>query len=277
MEAGFRTPLLDLFRRGDAPRDVRLIAARGALAPRASEQMALLVQLAGDADTEVASTAQATLAALPTGAVRGFLARADAPSEVVSYFAGKGIAPDPAAAGSGASEAEQPLVAVEDELPDVAPDDQDGAPGTSTNAVADEATPARVPLSTLPVIDRIKLAMRGTREQRVQLIRDPNRLVAAAVLSSPKLSESEVEVIARMANVSEDVLRVVGTSRAWTKNYAVVSALTRNPKTPPAVSMSLVMRLNERDLKGLSIDRNVPEGLRIQARKMVSAGQARRR
>jgi hypothetical protein len=135
---------------------------------------------------------------------------------------------------------------------------------------------SRVALSSLPVIDRIKIAIQGSREQRAQLIRDPNRLVAAAVLSSPKLSESEIEAFARMANVSDDVLRVIGNSRAWLRNYPVVQALTRNPKTPPAISMALVSRLNARDLKALSIDRNVPEGLRLAARKLVASADSRR-
>jgi hypothetical protein len=127
-------------------------------------------------------------------------------------------------------------------------------------------------LSTLPIMRRIKLAMKGTREQRAQLIRDSNKLVAAAVLSSPKLTSAEVESFARMANVTEDVLRVIASNRGWLKNYGVVVGLTRNPKTPPALSMALLQRLNERDMKMLAFDRNVPESVRLAARKyMVKA------
>ena len=65
-------------------------------------------------------------------------------------------------------------------------------------------------LAGLPIKKKIKLASKGTREQRAQLIRDPNKLVAAAVLSSPKLTDAEVESFAKMANVTEEVLRVIG-------------------------------------------------------------------
>jgi hypothetical protein len=116
---------------------------------------------------------------------------------------------------------------------------------------------------------RIKLAFKGTREQRSQLIRDSNKLVSAAVLSSPKLTETEVVAFAKMANVAEDVLRIIAANRTWTKNYGVVLGLARNPKTPPAISMQIVQRLNERDLKMLSVDRNVPEAVRLAARKFV--------
>ncbi|MGE5813070.1 MAG: hypothetical protein ACM36C_01160, partial [Acidobacteriota bacterium] len=85
----------------------------------------------------------------------------------------------------------------------------------------------------------------------------------------PKLAESEVEAFARMGNVSDEVLRIIGNNRSWTKNYGVIAALVRNPKTPPAISMNLMNRLNDRDMKMLAVDRNVPEGLRVAARKYV--------
>jgi hypothetical protein len=72
-----------------------------------------------------------------------------------------------------------------------------------------------------------------------------------------------------MGNVSEDVLRIIGTNRAWLKNYSVIIGLTRNPKTPPAISMQLMHRLTEKDVKMLAVDRNVPEALRLAARRMM--------
>ena len=132
-------------------------------------------------------------------------------------------------------------------------------------------------LSSLSVMERIKVAMHGTREQRTVLVRDANRLVAAAVLTSPKLTESEIETFARASNVSDEVLRVIGTNRGWVKSNAIASALVKNPKTPPAISLPLVGRLTERDLKLLVVDRNVPEGLRVAARKLVATNESRRR
>jgi hypothetical protein len=129
------------------------------------------------------------------------------------------------------------------------------------------------PLANMSILDRMKLAMKGSRVQRQALIRDPNKMVSAAVLSSPKLTDSEIETFARMPNVSEDVLRTIGMNRTWTKNYSVISGLARNPKTPPAISLNLVGRLNERDIKGITLDRNVPEALRLAARKFLTKGK----
>lgn len=121
----------------------------------------------------------------------------------------------------------------------------------------------------LNVAEKIITAIKGTREERAILIRDPNRLVAAAVLGSPQLTEAEIESISAMKNVSDDVLRKIGNHREWTKRYQVVSNLVKNPRTPIAVSMGLVSRMNPRDMKGLTVDRNVPEAVRKQAQKFV--------
>jgi hypothetical protein len=262
VEPGSPTPLYDLFRRGEAPREVRLLAAQGGVASQPHEQLLILVLVASDREPDIAAAAARTLDALPGAAVAAFLGRPDAPGEVRAYFAARGL-------GASAA-ASVPQADLEREL-------EAALAGPAADPPPDDEPAARQPISMLPVIERMKLAMRGTREQRATLIRDANKLVAVSVLSSPKVTESEIEVFARMANVSEEVLRIIGSNRHWTRSYAVLAALTRNPKTPPTVSMPLVARLTERDLRGLSIDRNVPEGLRIAARKLVVNNESRRR
>jgi hypothetical protein len=151
----------------------------------------------------------------------------------------------------------------------VAPDDEEPASsGTSEEKAAKEkGTIER--LAAMNPAQRLARAMKGTREERAILIRDPNKIVAVAVLSSPKLSEAEVEAIAKMANVSDEILRIIGKTRAWVKSYRVVSALTRNPKTPQALAMNLLSRLQEKDVKLLVSDRNVPDALRMAARRKL--------
>jgi hypothetical protein len=255
MDPGFRSPLIDFFRRGEVASDVRMMAAEGALAPRAHEQLALLILLSDDPDRAVADTANTTLQALPDQALQAFLARADVPVQMRDFFASRGVTP----AAVPAADASAPLL-------------DTGEPIAEAGAEADKEEAEPQLLANLSVMQRMKLAMKGTRAQRAQLVRDSNKLVSAAVLSSPKLTETEVEAFSKMANVAEDVLRIIASNRAWTKNYAVICGLTKNPKCPPAISMQMVQRLNERDLKALSIDRNVPEAVRLAARKFVVKG-----
>jgi hypothetical protein len=140
----------------------------------------------------------------------------------------------------------------------------------TANEQADDERTALQKIAALSPAQRLALAMKGTREERAILVRDPNRIVAVAVLSSPKISEAEVESIAKMANVSEEILRIIGHTRVWLKKYTIVSALAKNPKTPLGVSLTLLPRLLEREVKALSTDRNVPETLRIAARKKLT-------
>ena len=256
MDPGFRSPLIDFFRRGEVARDVRLLAAQGALAPRAQEQIALLVLLSDDPDPAISRAAGETIEALPLEPLRAFLARPDTPQEMRAFFASLGIE-TPADAPPSAMSFEEPLLDTLSELP------EDPGP----------ADPEHKMLSTLPVLDRVKLAMKGTREQRSMLIRDPNKLVSAAVLSSPKVNEAEIEAFTKMGNVSEDVMRSIGQNRAWTKNYSIILGLCKHPKTPQAIAMSFVQRLNEKDLKMISTDRNAKDGLRLLARKMLVKGK----
>ena len=257
MDSSHRTPLLDLFRRGEAPSDVRMLAARGALAPRAHEQIALLVLLSADEDKGVAATAKETIARIPRDALCAFLGRHDVSEDVREFFRQRGIEP----ARVPAETADEPLVA----------EAEGGEPPQEPDH---EATAQR--LAKLSVAERIKRAMLGTREERFVLIRDVNRLVAAAVLSSPKVSDADIEAFAKMTNVSEDVLRTIGHSRAWMKRYPVAAALALNPKTPIAISLGLMSRLVERDLKAILHDRNLQEPLRATARRLLLGSETRK-
>jgi hypothetical protein len=248
------TPLLDFFKRGEVERDVRLQAAQGTLAPRAHEQLAILVHLLEDPDREIRDTADDTLNKIPVEVLEKFLARSDVPVDLREFFGDRGIFP-----------AEIPPIELEFDEALIEGDDSEEEELRLSGTQQ---------LAAMTFPQRIKAAMKGTREQRAILIRDPNKLICASVLSSPKVSVPEVESFAKMQNVSEDVLRIIGHNRAWLKSYSVILALAKNPKTPLAMSMQLMNRLTTKDLAKLSVDRNVPEALRIQSRKKVVANQS---
>ena len=249
------TPLLDFFKRGEVARDVRLVAAQGALAPRPYEQLAILVHLHEDPDPEIRATATETLDRIPVPALQAFLARPDVPVDLREFFGDRGVFPDEIPPID--LDAETPLI--DTEPPDVPDDVEEGEDSVIQK------------LTKMSFTERIKAAVKGTKEMRSILIRDPNKLIASSVLSSPKLTESEIENFSRMASISEDVLRTIAHNRQWTKIYGVVVGLTKNPKTPISISLNLMNRLHTRDMNQLSVDRNIPEPLRIAARKRVVA------
>jgi hypothetical protein len=272
MDALYQTPLLDCVRRGEVAADIRMMAAKGILAPRALEQLALLAWLVRDTDPAIREAAETTLSHLPPMMLARFLASGDIPDDLLDFFARRGIVPD--GAGTGTDEPEPFVAEDQDEH------HENPVPDAPVDAAAGEGAPRLSmvqQVSAMSITQKVKTAMRGNREMRALLIRDPNKLVSIAVLASPRLTEQEVEAYARMASMSEDVLRVIGTTRAWTKNYAVVRALTCNPKTPIAISMGMVNRLIEKDVKALASDRGIAEPVKALARKMMQAGQSRKR
>jgi hypothetical protein len=118
--------------------------------------------------------------------------------------------------------------------------------------------------------DRVKLASKGDREARNVLIRDPNRVVAQAVMQNPRITEQEVEKIAAMRTVPAEVLRQIAIGRQWQRSYTIIHNLARNPRTPLANVMSLLTRLQLRDLIALTKNRNVSDSLRRQALRIAA-------
>jgi hypothetical protein len=345
-------PLVDQFRRGGVPKDLRLMAAQGVLPLKPEDLADLLIHLLGDAEEDVRTAALASLNAMSAGDMQAILKSRDTPPQILAWglahrkekelrevalqnpstpdeaieaLAGslpEALAelvvinqmrllrrtsllvalegnpslssdqkrrlrelresfhigeeakappapappPAPAAQAPAAPEpAEEGPVAGEDLTPDEA-----AARLLSDDERQQEDTVSAVQrLYRMNTAEKMITALKGSREERTILIRDPNRIVSTAVLGSPKLTEAEVEGFAAMKNVSGDVLRYIGNHKEWTKKYAVIQSLVKNPRTPLGISIGMVSRLNPKDLKSIAVDRNVSEVIRKAAQRFV--------
>ncbi|HLI33443.1 MAG TPA: hypothetical protein VKW70_00240 [Terriglobia bacterium] len=281
--------IADSLREGVAPLPIRRKGAQGELPVPFIEKVEILVILTQDPDEEVRAQALATLKACPAEQLRDALR-------------------DPSCLPAALEFAARHLIECREELldallenPALRPELQDlilsrmGSQSASVAAgsandpeaqspetAAGEAEAARARETTLQkihrmsVAEKIKCALTGTPEERFILIRDSNKIVARAVLQSPKISESEVEAYASMKNVTEEVLRLLALNRAFMKSYSVLRALVNNPRAPLDVTLPLIHRLNERDMKSLAINKNVPDALRTTAAKTLTARQSAR-
>jgi hypothetical protein len=202
------------------------------------------------------------------------VAAADKPFELVALHEGTGIeggteTPNPGAPvelmpTSSQPEAAQPKVPA-------AP-----APGPGAKPVKKPISPpgdvrrdsTLQKIAKLDIKGRIALAMRGNKEERSILIRDSTKLVALAVLDSPKVSEGEVERFALQKNVLEAVLRAIPIKRQFMKNYSIVRNLVYNPRTPLDLSLGLMKNLLVHDLKNLSGNKEVSDTIRKLALRM---------
>jgi hypothetical protein len=123
-------------------------------------------------------------------------------------------------------------------------------------------------ISKLDVKGRIQLAMKGSKEERSILIRDGTKVVALAVLESPKISDAEAEMFANQKNVLEAVLRGIAMKRRFMKHYPIVRNVVSNPRTPLDISLTLIKHLLPNDLKNVSGSKDVSDTVRKLALKM---------
>jgi len=123
---------------------------------------------------------------------------------------------------------------------------------------------------------KVALALKGNKEARSLLIRDSNKVVQQAVIGSPKLTDSEVESIAKMRSIPDELVRHIARNKEWMKKYPILKALAINPKTPPGVAIVLIVSLQDFDLKMLLKDKNVSEVVRREARRIWEVRNTRK-
>lgn len=126
-------------------------------------------------------------------------------------------------------------------------------------------------IQKLKVGERIQLALKGGREIRSILLRDTNKEVMLSVLDNPKISESEIELIAKQKTTPDEIIRTIAKKKEWLKNYSIAYAIVTNPKTPIAISLKYMYNLKLKDLLMLEKDKNIPGAIRETAKKVAAA------
>lgn len=126
-------------------------------------------------------------------------------------------------------------------------------------------------LQFMSVSERVQIAFKGDRMMRMFLIKDRNKLICTAVMRNPRISEQEIENIAGMRNVDQEVLRLIAMNREWSSKYPIMLSLCRNPKAPIGVVLPFINRLTLRDLKGLKDDKGVSQVVRETAKRFYLA------
>jgi len=157
------------------------------------------------------------------------------------------------------------------------PPDQPDTPAEATaveKPAAKEGEPEREltvfqQVQRMNVAQKVKFAFKCDKEGRALLLKDSSKLVVLATLNSPKITEQEIEAVAKSRNVSEDAIRAITRKREWMANYAIKLGLVGNPKTPIAIVMSQLPLIKTRDLGFLAKDRGVPEAVRNAAQRLV--------
>jgi hypothetical protein len=126
-----------------------------------------------------------------------------------------------------------------------------------------------VQIMAMTMGQRIKLALKGNRDARMILIRDPTRLIQRFVLQNPRITDDEVIMVAKNRSQDAEILRRIGAHKSWPRNYQVRLALITNPKTPIGTAIHFLSTLMERDIRFLAKSKNVSATIVSQARRML--------
>jgi hypothetical protein len=141
---------------------------------------------------------------------------------------------------------------------------------TGEEVVDDKFLPLHAKIANMTISQKIRTAMLGNAAARMILVRDSNRLVAAAAIKSPSIQENEVVRIAASRNVSEDVLRTIANDKEWTRSHQIKLNLVQNPRTPFAFASKLIAHLREAELKTLAKSKNVSGAVATAAKQQLS-------
>ena len=277
--------MIDTIRDGTAPPVIRRKGALGDLPVPVEEKIEILVLLSKDADEATRNVAYSTLVGWSPPQLGQVLSDRATPTSgldfVTTYFAHERR--DLAVALLQNPSLPDDLAKLIREILADSPKGATLQPPTSPGLIESPAGPDFLDddkkdakkqtllqkIGALTPSEKIKCALTGNMEERMVLIRDSNKLVARAVLGSPKLTDMEIENFASMKNVTEEVLRQIAMNRKFMKSYAVVRQLIYNPRTPIDVGLHLLNRLNVRDLKGIMLNKNIAEVIRATVLKMV--------
>jgi hypothetical protein len=129
-------------------------------------------------------------------------------------------------------------------------------------------------IARMSVSEKIKLATLGNKEARTLLLRDNNKLVSMAAVTSPRITDGEIMTLANSRTVNSDVLRHIYGDREYLKVYAIKMALVKNPKVPLPTALKFLLTLLEKDIKEIARDRNVPQTIQAQAKAWIMKKEA---
>jgi len=156
----------------------------------------------------------------------------------------------------------------------LANDDEEDAVDTDavegTEEVKEKYKPLAFQIQAMNFGEKLRMTLIGNAAARGLLVRDSNKIVALAAISSPQVTESEASGVANSRQVGEEILRFIGNKREWTGNYEIKKSLVFNPKTPAGISMRYLAHLQAGDLRNLARSRGIPAALKTAAQQRLA-------
>lgn len=122
---------------------------------------------------------------------------------------------------------------------------------------------------SMTISERVRMAMLGSAQEREFLIKDNNRLVHMAAVTSPKVQPKDVVAWSGNRLMPDGVLAYIANHRRYRRMYPICVNLVNNPRTPIKHSTRILPTLVDRDLKAMQRNRNIPGALKRQVKALI--------
>ncbi|MFI5182333.1 MAG: PilZ domain-containing protein [Thermoanaerobaculia bacterium] len=127
-------------------------------------------------------------------------------------------------------------------------------------------------LRALPRTEKLLLAPKADRTERLVLVQDNDPQVLYALLKNPRITVDEVVRIAKSAYLTYQTAELILKTTPWTASLEVRVALVHNPKTPPAFALRIVPTLPEAEVKAIARGAATSMALKQAALKRLQGG-----
>ena len=117
----------------------------------------------------------------------------------------------------------------------------------------------------------IHKARYGTKDERMRIIRGPDRSLHRFVVQNPGLGLDEVTAIAKSSTVGTEILKFIADRREWSGRAEVAIALVRNPKTPMPIAINALAHITNSDLRQIAKTSSVRMPIVKAARKRLNS------
>lgn len=278
--------------KGDIAKAEKMKAARGEVEFSPTDLAVLLVLLSRDGDPDVRSAAVTTLRNLSDDLLKMVVSRPEMHPKVLDllariHYSRKEIA---ALIAAHPHVEQQTCEFLEGKrVPSISPAAEAASNAEPADAFAGEDDVGETEIEeedefrskyqlaqVIGISEKIKFALTGDKEWRSIMIKDSNKLVSAAVLKNPRITDQEILSIAKSNMINEETVRTICNNKDWIKNYQIRKSLVENNKTPLPFALRFLSTLSERDLSMISKSKNVSTVIATQARKALAVLQKRR-
>lgn len=111
----------------------------------------------------------------------------------------------------------------------------------------------------------LQRALEGGEEEIRSLLHHPSSQVISQLMLNPRFTDDHARIITNRRNISSEILEMLYQDRRWKDSYRILLSLSRNPKTPQYIQLSIISSLRVCDLADFTRNKQISINVRMKA------------